>query len=122
MILTGDYHTHTPYSHGKNTVAENAEKAKSLGLKQIGIADHGFSHVAFGIRRRQVADYKAECRAASEQFGVDVLVGIEANIRGIEGKADLTEKDFENFDFFITLHSSTYIIGGMVSKMVSVVS
>ena len=77
MILTGDYHTHTPYSHGKNTVAENAEKAKELGLKQIGIADHGFSHVAFGIRRRQVAEYKAECKAASEQFALDVLVGIE---------------------------------------------
>ena len=101
MILTGDYHTHTPYSHGKNTVAENAEKAKALGLKQIGIADHGFSHVAFGIRRRQVADYKAECRAASEQFGIDVLVGIEANIRGVDGKADLTEKDFENFDLYL---------------------
>lgn len=101
MILTGDYHTHTPYSHGKNTVAENAEKAKELGLKQIGIADHGFSHVAFGIRRRQVAAYKAECEAASQRFGVDVLVGIEANIRGIDGKADLTEKDFENFDLYL---------------------
>ena len=101
MILTGDYHTHTPYSHGKNTVAENVERAKALGLKQIGIADHGFSHVAFGIRRRQVADYRAECQAASKQFGVDVLVGIEANIRGVDGKADLTEKDYENFDLYL---------------------
>ena len=95
LILTGDYHTHTPYSHGKNTVWENVEQAKSIGLKQIGIADHGFSHVAFGIRRRQVASYRKECETAGKQFGVDVLVGIEANIRGIDGKADLTEKDFE---------------------------
>ena len=101
MILTGDYHTHTPYSHGKNTVAENVEQAKALGLKQIGIADHGFSHVAFGIRRRQVTAYRAECQAASKQFGVDVLVGIEANIRGVDGKADLTEKDYENFDLYL---------------------
>lgn len=101
MILTGDYHTHTPYSHGKNTVEENAAQAKALGLKQIGISDHGFSHVAFGLRRRQVAAYKAECRAASEKYGVDVLVGIESNIRGEDGKADLTEKDFENFDLYL---------------------
>ena len=54
MILTGDYHTHTPFSHGKNTVDENAKRAKELGLKQIGISDHGFSHIAFGVRRRQI--------------------------------------------------------------------
>ena len=101
MILTADYHTHTPYSHGKNTVAENAAAAAEKGLKQIGIADHGFSHVAFGLRRRQVSAYKAECEAASKQYGLDVLVGIEANIRGVDGKADLTEKDFENFDVYL---------------------
>ena len=100
MILTGDYHTHTPYSHGKNTVAENAERAKEIGLKQIGIADHGFSHVAFGLRRRQVASYRADCEAAAKEFGLDVLVGMEANIRGIDGLTDFTEKDYENFDFY----------------------
>lgn len=101
MQLTGDYHTHTPYSHGKNTIAENTARAKELGLKQLGISDHGFSHVAFGIRRRQVAAYKAECQKAAEEYGVDVLVGIESNICGINGKADLTEKDFENFDIYL---------------------
>ena len=98
MILTGDYHTHTPYSHGKNTVEENVIAAKSAGLKQIGIADHGFSHIAFGIRRKKIIDYKKECEEASKKHGIDVLVGIESNIRGIGGAADLTQKDFENFD------------------------
>lgn len=53
MILTADYHTHTPYSHGKGTVEENAARAKELGLKQIGITDHGFSHLAFGLKREK---------------------------------------------------------------------
>lgn len=101
MLLTGDYHTHTPFSHGKNTVDENAAKAKELGLKQIGISDHGFSHVAFGVRRKQMQDYVKECKAASQKYGIDVLVGIEANIRGVSGKADLTEKDYENFDIYL---------------------
>ncbi|MBR4942643.1 MAG: PHP domain-containing protein [Clostridia bacterium] len=101
MILTGDYHTHTPFSHGKNTVDENACKAKELGLRQLGIADHGFSHVAFGLRRRQIESYKKACKDASEKYGIDVLVGIEANIQGESGKADLTEKDFENFDLYL---------------------
>ena len=51
MILTADYHTHTPYSHGKNTVLENAVAAKEKGLKQLGITDHGFNHLLFGLKR-----------------------------------------------------------------------
>lgn len=101
MILTGDYHTHTPYSHGENTIEENAAKAKQLGLKEIGISDHGYSHLAFGLSRKKIEDYKAECRAASEKYGVKVLVGIESNICGISGKADLTEKDYEDFDIYL---------------------
>ena len=101
MILTGDYHTHTPYSHGKNTVDENVETAKALGLKEIGIADHGFSHIAFGLRRRKVAAYREECRAAEEKYGIKVLVGIEANILSLDGKADLSARDFDDFDLYL---------------------
>lgn len=101
MILTGDYHTHTPYSHGKNTVEENVARAKELGLMEIGISDHGFSHKTFGLSRRAVQAYKAECKAAAEKYGINVLVGIESNIRGVNGAADLTEKDYENFDIYL---------------------
>ncbi len=101
MILTGDYHTHTPYSHGKNTIEENVAKAKELGLKEIAISDHGFSHLAFGLSRKAVQAYKAECKAAAEKYEINVLVGIESNIRSVSGKADLTEKDYENFDIYL---------------------
>ena len=101
MILTGDYHTHTPYSHGKNSVDENVAKAKEVGLKQIAITDHGFSHVAFGLRRYQVKKYIADCKAAANKYGIDVLVGVESNIRGVDGKGDLKKSDYENFDVYL---------------------
>lgn len=101
MVLTGDYHTHTPYSHGKNEVEENVAKAKELGLKQVAITDHGYSHVAFGLRRYQTPWYIEECKAAQEKYGIDVLVGIESNIRGIDGKGDLKERDYEKFDVYL---------------------
>ena len=101
MILTGDYHTHTPYSHGKNTIEENVARAKEMGLKQIGISDHGYTHISFGLRRKEIDDYKAECKAAAEKHGIEVLVGLEANIRGVSGKSDLKEKDFEDFDLYL---------------------
>ena len=101
MILTGDYHTHTPYSHGKNTVDENVRAANALGLCQLGIADHGFSHITFGLRRKKLVSYRAECQEAAKKYGIDVLVGIEANICGEGGKTDLTERDFEQFDLYL---------------------
>ena len=101
MILTADYHTHTPYSHGKNTIEENVSVAKEKGLKEIAITDHGYTHVVFGLRRRKIERYKAECLNASRKYGVNVLVGIEANVRGLTGETDLTKKDYEDFDVFL---------------------
>lgn len=101
MILSADYHTHTPYSHGKNTVAENALRAREIGLKQLGITDHGFAHLAFGMKRKAVPDLVKECRRASEETGVEVLVGAEANILGESGRCDLTAADYADFDLFI---------------------
>ena len=76
MILTGDYHTHTKYSHGKGTVLENACGAKEKGLKEIGISDHGFSHPAFGLTKRKLGGLKTDCENATKQTGVKVLRGI----------------------------------------------
>ncbi len=101
MLLTADYHTHTPYSHGKNKVEENAARAKELGLKAIGISDHGYSHIFFGLSRKKTAAYVAECKVAAEKYGIDVLVGIESNIRGVDGRADLTKADYEKFDIYL---------------------
>ena len=101
MLLTADYHTHTPYSHGKGTVLENAMRAKELGLREIGITDHGFSHIVFGVRRKKVGALIRECREAESITGVRVYAGMENNIRGISGKCDFTEEDYRNFDLFL---------------------
>ncbi len=101
MQLTADYHTHTVYSHGKGTVADNAIRAKQLGLKEIGITDHGFSHLAFSMKRKEIPSLVRDCRAAETLTGIKVLVGLENNIRGISGLCDFTEKDFEHFDLFL---------------------
>ncbi len=100
MLLTGDYHTHTPYSHGKNTVAENAAQAQKLGIKEIAITDHGFSHRAFGVKRKEIAACRRECEEATKTYDVKVLLGLESNLRGYSGITDMTEADYEHFDIF----------------------
>lgn len=96
-----DLHTHTTYSHGKGSIFENAESAKEKGLKGIAITDHGFSHPAFGMRRKYLDRMRAECAAASEQYGVDVRLGIESNLRGEEGTIDVKPFDYEKLDVIL---------------------
>lgn len=101
MILTADYHTHTPYSHGKNTVLENAAAAKKLGLKQIAITDHGFNHLLFGLKRKKLDELRAEIKEAEKLTGVKVLMGMESNLISLDGETDMRPEDLDKFDIYL---------------------
>ena len=101
MILTSDYHTHTKFSHGKGPVKENAIRAKDLGLTEIAISDHGFSHPAFGLRGCKLNKLINDCKEAEKESGVKVLVGIESNIIGVDGTVDLKPNRYDKFDVFL---------------------
>ena len=101
MILTADYHTHTPYSHGKNTVLENAQAAKKLNLKQIAITDHGFNHLLFGLKRKVLPDLRAEIEEAEKFTGVKVLRGMESNVISVGGETDMRLSDLQYFDIYL---------------------
>lgn len=101
MLLTGDYHTHTVYSHGKGTVLDNAFAAKERGLREIAITDHGFEQMAFGIKRKKMPQLIADCREATEKTGVRVYVGMEANLCDEDGRTDMTVNDYKDFDIFL---------------------
>ena len=107
MILFGDYHTHTKYSrhgHGKGSVLENASVAADKGLKQIAISDHGFNHQAYGVRRKDIPEVKEDILNAKEITGVDILLGVEANLISAAGDVDIREEDYEFLDVFLMGH------------------
>lgn len=101
MILTADYHTHTPYSHGKNTVLENANAAKKLALREIAITDHGFNHLLFGLKRKKLGDLRSEINEAERLTGVRVLLGMESNLISVDGSTDMRESDLDKFDIYL---------------------
>lgn len=107
MILFGDYHTHTTYSrhgHGKGSVLENAGVAADKGLKQIAITDHGFNHLTYGVRRKDIAAVKEDILNAKEVTGVDILLGVEANLISRDGDVDVREEDYEFLDVLAMGH------------------
>ena len=101
MYLTADYHTHAPYSHGKNTVLENAVAAKAKGLKEIAITDHGFNHILFGLKRKKLSSLRAEIEEAKKLTGINVLMGMESNLISIDGETDMKQSDLRFFDIYL---------------------
>ncbi len=101
MILSADYHTHTTFSHGKDSILDNALSAKERGLKELAITDHCYGHRIYGIKQKKVPYMKELCREASLKTGVNVLFGVEANILGESGKTDMKIADMEYMDIYL---------------------
>ncbi len=101
MKLTADLHAHTRYSDGHCTVDEQAARAKELGLAAFALTEHGYSHLVFGLKRKERARYTHEIEEAEKKYGVKILVGIEENILGREGTSELGIEDYANFDLYL---------------------
>lgn len=95
MVIYGDYHTHTTYSHGTGSILDNAMVAKSKGLKEIAITDHGFSHKTYGVKRSQIENIMMDIQKAKKATGVNILFGIEENFTSLDGKIGLRKGDLD---------------------------
>lgn len=101
MLLYGDYHTHTRYSHGTGSVEDNVKAAKKIGLKEIAITDHGLKHIAFGLKKRKLKKYTRDIKAAQEKYGITVYKGVEANLISLNGQIDMTDEEISQFDIIL---------------------
>lgn len=96
-----DYHTHTTYSHGTGSVYDSAIVAKERNIDTIAITDHGFNHIAFGLKRKKLPELKRDIEQAKQKTGVNILLGVEANIISKNGDIDVVEKDFDYLEILI---------------------
>lgn len=110
--LIGDYHTHTIYSsgfkkkgsHATGTIRCNAEAALAKGLKEIVISDHGPGHYLYGVKKKNIPIMREEIDKLNKEFepkGLRILLGVEANIIGIDGRLDVDDEIIEQIDFLV---------------------
>ena len=93
MKIFGDYHTHTIYSHGKDTIRDNVEAARDKGLVEIAITDHGPSHMTYGVKRENFKKMRQEIDLLNEEYkDIKILLGVEANIISCEGEIDIDDE------------------------------
>lgn len=110
--LIGDYHTHTIYSsgyrkkgnHATGTIRDNAEAALSKGLKEIAITEHGPSHYLYGVRANRIPSIREEINRLNDEFipkGLRILLGVEANLIGLDGTIDVDERILKHIDILL---------------------
>lgn len=108
--LLGDYHTHTIYSsgfkktgsHATGTIRDNAEAALKKGLKELVISDHGPGHYLYGVKKKNIPLMREEIDRLNEEFqakGLKILLGVEANLIGMDGTLDIEDKILKYIDF-----------------------
>lgn len=131
--LLYDLHTHTTFSHGKGSIEDNVKEAISKGLKTVGISDHGPGHVTYGVKRSNITVMRSEVERLKPLYpGIEILLGVEANIINLSGRLDVTEEELKQFDYILAgyhygvfgekpafalgLHAQNFIISGWFHK------
>lgn len=97
-----DHHTHTTYSHGKGSIADNVRVAAAKGLRSIAITDHGPGHMTYGIDRQKLPQMRAEIQELQKQYPkLEILLGVEANTIRKEPYLDVTADERPNYDILL---------------------
>ncbi len=84
--LSVDFHLHSAWTDGKNTVLEIIEYAQQNNLHSIAITDH--------IRKESIYfdNYKNELDKLNSQTNIDLYVGFEAKIVDFVGNIDVQQE------------------------------
>lgn len=104
MNLYGDYHTHTIYSHGTGSIRDNVNSALAKGLKEIAICDHGPGHYLYGIKKDKLPIMRREIDSLNREYnkkGIKILLGVEANLIGLDGSIDMDEDLIKHTDILL---------------------
>lgn len=107
-----DPHTHSIASgHGSQaSITDLAKKASRMGLKAIGITDHGPATLCSG----RDSYFRNLAYATKKRCGVDILYGVELNILDKEGTVDLDDEILKTLDYvIISMHVPTYKSGSI---------
>ncbi|NLC03266.1 MAG: phosphatase [Tissierellia bacterium] len=130
MEILIDMHNHTLSSgHAYSTILEIAQEASNKGMKYIGITDHGPS-MQGAANIWHIGNLRV---IPNTIYGVEVLIGVEANIINEEGHLDVPESYLKNLDIVLAgfhegsikpadIHSNTNtVLQVMENKYVDIV-
>lgn len=99
--IKGDFHIHTSYSEGKNSLENMIEKAEALGYEYIAITDHSRSQkVANGLEIEKLKAQWEEIDKLSKRFRIKILKGSEVDILR-DGSLDYPDEILKELDIVV---------------------
>lgn len=102
MKLTGDFHTHTQFSHGKGSIELNARAAMECGLQSLAFTDHGLDNILGGLRNVEIVLAKAKIDAVRKKYPqLKMYFGIESNIIAPDGTIDIPKEHRNTFEVLL---------------------
>ena len=98
-MVSFDFHIHSDWSDGDNSIEEIMQAAKDKGLNIIGINDH-LSDIKASIPNESEAiqDYLMDIREFSKKVGIPALAGLEIDISPLD---QLDIELLNKFDYII---------------------
>lgn len=103
MKILADLHTHSinsRFKHGKNTIEELALEANEIGLVEIAVTDHGYSHF-FRTTKQKIKQARKIIDEINTWSKTKVLLGIEADIVSENGDLDIDNETLSMLDILI---------------------
>jgi len=106
--IKGDFHVHTKWSDGHDTIEDMVKAARALGYKYIAITDHSVGRgIAKGLNEERLRQQIEEIKQLNQKLGdFRILTGIEVDIRA-DGTIDLPDGLLAELDVVIAaIHSA----------------
>ncbi len=113
-----DLHTHTRYSHGLGSIGDSAKTAVRRGLNLLGISDHGPGHMLYGMDMAKLPAMREDINKAKKNYpGLNILLGVEANIANISGELDVSKEQQKMFDYIIAGYHYAYFGSNLLNGL-----
>ncbi len=106
--INGDFHVHSIWSDGSDTIETIADTAQQHHYSFIGISDHSQSlKIAHGLSEERIQKKLEEIKKVNKKFpDIRILCGTECDIR-TDGTLDYSNKILKQFDFvYIGIHTA----------------
>lgn len=105
--IKGDFHVHTQWSDGKDSIEAMVSKARERDYVYIGICDHSVSsRIAHGLSEEKLLNQNAHIKELNDKTkDIEILSGVECDIKP-DGSLDYPDSVLEQLDFVIaSIHS-----------------
>ena len=105
MKAFAEFHSHSNYSgDGKASMEKMVIEAINLGYTKYGISDHGYQNIAYGVKYTDYPKMRAEMDELKDKYkdsGIQLLLGVEANILDDQGNIDVDDQILQYVDYVL---------------------